>query len=83
MAYQLRVLAALAELLFNPQPPHSPSQPSIMESDTLFCHAGIHAERALIHIKKKEYNLSCGAPPGLHGKFQDSESYIVRPYLGM
>jgi hypothetical protein len=43
---------------FNSQQPHSGSQPSIIESDVLFCQTGVHANRALIYINKslKEEN---------------------------
>jgi hypothetical protein len=34
---------------FNSQQPHGGSQPSVMRSDAFFWHAGIHADRALIH----------------------------------
>jgi hypothetical protein len=36
---------------FNSQHPHGGSQPSVMGSDALFWHAGVHADRALICIK--------------------------------
>jgi hypothetical protein len=36
---------------FNSQQPHGISQPSVMGSDVLFWHAGIHVARALIYIK--------------------------------
>jgi hypothetical protein len=35
---------------FNSQQPHDGSQLSVMRSDALFCHVGIHASRALIYI---------------------------------
>jgi hypothetical protein len=35
----------------NSQQPYGESQPSILESDALFWHAGVHANRALINIK--------------------------------
>jgi hypothetical protein len=35
---------------FNFQQPHAGSQPSIMGSYVFFWHAGVHADRALIHI---------------------------------
>jgi hypothetical protein len=34
---------------FNSQQPHGGSQASIVGSDALFWHAGVHADRALIH----------------------------------
>jgi len=51
MAQRLRALAALPEVLpeFNSQQPHGGSQPSVMGSDALFWHTGVHADRALIH----------------------------------
>ena len=36
---------------FNSQQPHGGSQPSVVGSDVLFCHKGVHADRALIAIK--------------------------------
>jgi hypothetical protein len=36
---------------FNSQQPHGGLQPFIMRSDALFCHAGIHANRALVYIR--------------------------------
>ena len=36
---------------FNFQQPHGGSQPSVMGSDALFWHTGVHADRALIYIK--------------------------------
>ena len=30
---------------------HGSSQPSVMGSDGLFWHTGVHADRSLIHIK--------------------------------
>ena len=35
---------------FNSQEPHGGSQPSVMGSDALFWHAGVHADRALIYV---------------------------------
>jgi hypothetical protein len=49
-APKLRVAEALPELLSSQQP-HVGSQPSIMNSDALFWHAGVHAERTLTYIK--------------------------------
>jgi hypothetical protein len=47
-----RALAVLLEVLgFNSQQPHGGSQPSVMGSDALFWHTGIHADRVLIYIK--------------------------------
>ena len=57
-----RTLAALPEAIkINSQQPHGSSQPSIMGSNNLFCHAAIEANRALIFvykqiIKKKKNN---------------------------
>jgi hypothetical protein len=34
---------------FNSKQPHGGSQPSVMRSGTFFWHAGVHADRALIH----------------------------------
>lgn len=31
---------------------HGSSQPSVMASDALLCHAGIHANRVLIYVSK-------------------------------
>jgi hypothetical protein len=45
MAQQLRVLAAPPGSEFNSQ--HPCGGPSVMRSDALFWHAGIHAGRAL------------------------------------
>jgi hypothetical protein len=39
---------------FDFQQPHGGSQPSVMGSDTLFRHAGVRADRALIHKKEEE-----------------------------
>ena len=39
---------------FNLQQPHGGLQPSIMGSDALFWHAGVHADRALIQINLKK-----------------------------
>jgi hypothetical protein len=37
---------------FNSQQPYDSSQPSVMGSDTLFWHTGVHAGRTLIYINK-------------------------------
>jgi hypothetical protein len=51
MAQQLRILAALPRgSEFNSQQPHDGSQLSIMGSDPLFWHEGVHADRTLIYI---------------------------------
>jgi hypothetical protein len=36
---------------FNSQQPHGGSQPSVMGSDALFWHAGVHTTKILIYIK--------------------------------
>ena len=36
---------------FNSQQPHGSSGPSVMRSDALFWHAGVHADKALTYIK--------------------------------
>jgi hypothetical protein len=36
---------------FNSQQPHDGSQPSLMGSDTIFWHAGIHTDKELIYKK--------------------------------
>ena len=52
MAQRLRALAILPEVRSSiPKQPHGGSQPSVMRSDALFWHAGVHADRALIYIK--------------------------------
>jgi hypothetical protein len=40
---------------FNSPQPHGGSQPSAMGSDALFWYAGVHADRALIHIKMNKF----------------------------
>ena len=40
---------------FNSQQPHSGSQPSIRESDVLFCYEGTHANRTFICINNKSF----------------------------
>ena len=51
---------------FTSQQPHDGSQPSIVGSDALFWHAGIHANRALIDIKINPQNKTKSlAPRGL------------------
>ena len=45
MTQRSRVWTAL-----NSQQPHGGSQSSVMRSDALFWHAGVHADRALIYI---------------------------------
>jgi hypothetical protein len=47
IAQQLRTLAALPQ--FNSQHPDGGSWPSVKGSDALFWHAGVTADRALIH----------------------------------
>ena len=53
MAQQLRALAALSKVLskLNSQKPRDGSQPSVMGSNALFWHAGVHANTAVIYIK--------------------------------
>lgn len=38
---------------------HGSSQPSVMASDALLCHVGIHANRVLIYISKSEEEKKC------------------------
>jgi hypothetical protein len=61
MAQQLEVLGCSSRgPEFNSQQPYDGSQPSAMGPVTLFCHAGIHANKALIYksinqsLKKKK-----------------------------
>ena len=53
MAQWLRALVSSSKgPEFNSQQPHGGSQPSVMGSDALFWHAGVHADRALIYINQ-------------------------------
>ena len=42
---------------FKSQQPHGGSQPSVMGSDALIWHAGVHADRALVHLKHSYINI--------------------------
>lgn len=44
-------------LEFNSQTSHGGSQPSVVRSGALFWHAGIHADRAFIHLRKMYLNM--------------------------
>jgi hypothetical protein len=54
MAQQLRTLVVFPyDPDFNSQQPYAGSWPSIKEPDALFWHGGVHADRELLHLKKK------------------------------
>jgi hypothetical protein len=50
---------------FNSQQLHGGSQPSVMRSDALFWHAGVHADRALIYKKQTNKFLKKKSKRGL------------------
>ena len=54
MAQRLRALAALAEVLSSQQP-YGGSQPFVMRSFALFWPAGVHAARAVMHLKERDF----------------------------
>ena len=45
-------------LEFNSQKPHGGSQPSILKSNALFWHAGVHIGRALIYLKSINQSIN-------------------------
>ena len=53
-----RWLRALRGPEFNSQQPHGDSQPSIKESDALFWHTGVYADKALIHKINKFFLIT-------------------------
>jgi hypothetical protein len=61
MAQWLRTLATGGSSRgpkFNSQQPHGGLRPSIKGSDALFWHVGIHADRALPHLKIHKQSFS-------------------------
>jgi hypothetical protein len=60
----LKAHPALPNVLsFNSQQPYGGSQPSILGSDALFWHAGIHTDRAFININKSLKRDLCPLSP--------------------
>jgi hypothetical protein len=49
MAQMVNVCCSFTGTEFKSQQPHGGSQPSILGSDALFCHAGVYADKAYVY----------------------------------